>query len=97
MAVNKLCLRSPITEPRRKATEAKRTSTLLHGYHHALYGLGRSGSLLRRISREAKKTGKPQRITRSQLQLRYQNSRSGPALCFRSHKETEQVTEFHPC
>jgi hypothetical protein len=42
MAVNRLCLRSPITEPRRKAAEAKRTSTVLHGYHHALYGLGRS-------------------------------------------------------
>jgi hypothetical protein len=52
--VKRLCLRSPITEPRRKAAEAKRTSTVLHGYHHAVYGLGRSGSLLRRISREAK-------------------------------------------
>jgi hypothetical protein len=43
----------PITEPRRKAAEAKRTIIVLQGYHHALYGLRRSGSLLRRISRDA--------------------------------------------
>src|SRR5215471_314639 len=54
MAVNRLCLRSLITDPKRKTVEAKRTRMVLHGYHHALYGLTRSGSLLRRINREAK-------------------------------------------
>ena len=54
MAVNRLCLRSPTTDPTRKAVETNRTTKVLHGYHHALYGLGRSGSLLRRINSEAK-------------------------------------------
>jgi hypothetical protein len=52
--VNKVCLLSPIIEPRKKRTEARRATQVLHGYHQTLYGLERAGSRLRRTINEAK-------------------------------------------
>jgi hypothetical protein len=52
--VNKVCLLSPIIEPRKKRTEARRATQVLHGNHQTLYGLERAGSRRRSTINEAK-------------------------------------------